>query len=206
LPALPPEDETERAGNRRPLAALERRIIRLQLDFAAAILLSSLPPLSLLHTHPELGFTLVRGASAEIMPEKRVTIAQISDLHMNRKVKRAVTDMLLQILKQIRPDILVVSGDLANQPVPWQMKKAARFVREIKDVCHPARVIVIPGNHDVKFWGMLASGGSPVSRLKSPSGGLTSTTHRWHADSRPRPSWRPMPCGGRGNRCASQPL
>jgi hypothetical protein len=87
------------------------------------------------------------------MHKRRVTIAQISDLHINRKVKPAITDMLKAILQDVRPDVLVVSGDLANQPVPWQMKKAANLVREIWDLCRPARVIVIPGNHDVKFWG-----------------------------------------------------
>src|SRR6266571_177325 len=87
------------------------------------------------------------------MSEKRVTIVQISDLHMNRKVKPEIVQMLKHILQQIRPDVLVVSGDLANQPVPWQMKKAAKLIREIWEVCTPARVIVIPGNHDFKFWG-----------------------------------------------------
>lgn len=65
--------------------------------------------------------------------------------------------MLKQIVRKMRPDILIVSGDLANQPVPWQMKKAARVVREIEEECareHPLlKTIVFPGNHDFKYWG-----------------------------------------------------
>jgi hypothetical protein len=86
-------------------------------------------------------------------PQKRVTIAQISDLHINRRVDRNVTTMLTRILEKCRPDVLIVSGDLANQPVPWQMKRAAKLLREIVQRCAPKRVIVIPGNHDFKFWG-----------------------------------------------------
>ena len=65
--------------------------------------------------------------------------------------------MLKQVVRNFRPDILIVSGDLANQPVPWQMKKAAKIVRDIQQECandHPIfRTIVIPGNHDFKYWG-----------------------------------------------------
>jgi|SRR5450759_602694 len=87
------------------------------------------------------------------MPQKRVTIAQISDLHINRRVKQPIKDMLLRVLQKTHPDVLIISGDLANQPVWWQMKKAARLVKDIQDACAPIRTIVIPGNHDYKFWG-----------------------------------------------------
>ncbi|MBS1849419.1 MAG: metallophosphoesterase [Acidobacteria bacterium] len=86
-------------------------------------------------------------------PSVRTTIAQISDLHINRKTGTQVPGMLKQILAQVRPDILIVSGDLANQPVFWQMRKAARLLEELQAECKPARTIVIPGNHDFKLWG-----------------------------------------------------
>ena len=85
--------------------------------------------------------------------QKRVTIAQISDLHINRRVTQPIKDMLKRVLQKARPDVLIVSGDLANQPVWWQMRKAAKLVKEIQDACPAVRTIVIPGNHDYKFWG-----------------------------------------------------
>lgn len=95
--------------------------------------------------------------NSELMPSVRVKIVQISDLHMNRNVRSEVTGMLKQIVCKLSPDILIVSGDVANQPVPWQMKKAARFIREIQKACETnrplLRTIVIPGNHDFKYWG-----------------------------------------------------
>lgn len=67
--------------------------------------------------------------------------------------------MLKSIVRKIGPDVLIVSGDLANQPVPWQMKKAARFIRDIEEECRKGnpklRTIIIPGNHDFKYWGNL---------------------------------------------------
>ena len=87
------------------------------------------------------------------MPAVRAKIVQISDLHMNRKVDSQLTGMLQGIIKQYKPDVLVVSGDLANQPVPWQMKKAAKLVRKIKQSCGCQNVMVLAGNHDFKFWG-----------------------------------------------------
>jgi hypothetical protein len=96
------------------------------------------------------------------MPSVRAKIVQISDLHMSRRVGDEVTGMLKQIICKLSPDILIVSGDLANQPVPWQMKKAAKFIHEIEQECkksHPIlRTIVIPGNHDFKYWGNFGLG------------------------------------------------
>src|SRR5271166_6256886 len=87
------------------------------------------------------------------MPDLRVRIAQVSDLHINRKTDENVIAMLKKILAERRPNVLIVSGDLANQPVPWQMKKAARIVRELEQCYQPVRVLVMPGNHDYKLWG-----------------------------------------------------
>ena len=86
-------------------------------------------------------------------PVKRATIVQISDLHMNRKVQSSLTDMLCRIIKKLDPGILIISGDLANQPVPWQMNKAARFVAKLQQLCGSATIMVMPGNHDFKLWG-----------------------------------------------------
>lgn len=114
------------------------------------------------------------------MPNLKAKIAQISDLHMNSRVDRNITEMLKRILKAERPDILVVSGDLADQPLPWQMKKAARLVGEIQRECNlgPERVVVIPGNHDFKFWGNIG--------LRS----LTRTPFQHYFGDRNRPVYR----------------
>jgi len=61
--------------------------------------------------------------------------------------------MLKTILRKAGPQVLVISGDIANQPFPWQMRKAAKVVHELEECCKPVRILVIPGNHDYKFSG-----------------------------------------------------
>jgi len=88
------------------------------------------------------------------MPDVQAKILQISDLHLNRKVDKNVLEALRDIVADKNPHVLIVSGDLANQPVSWQMRRAAKFVQDLVDAC-PTRpaVLVVPGNHDYKFWG-----------------------------------------------------
>jgi 3',5'-cyclic AMP phosphodiesterase CpdA len=88
------------------------------------------------------------------MPTLRATIVQISDLHLHLRSDKSVQSMVKFIIGRERPDVLIVSGDLANQPVPWQMRRAAKFVRDVYSVCSEhAQLMVISGNHDFKFWG-----------------------------------------------------
>ena len=88
------------------------------------------------------------------MPAVRTTLIQISDLHLNLFSDKAVQAMVKVIVAKEQPDLLIVSGDLANQPVPWQMKRAAKFVRDIHSLCpEKTFLMVIAGNHDFKFWG-----------------------------------------------------
>ncbi len=62
--------------------------------------------------------------------------------------------MVKFIVARSKPRLLIVSGDVANQPLPWQMKRAAKFVRDVFGLCpENARLMVISGNHDFKFWG-----------------------------------------------------
>lgn len=94
-----------------------------------------------------------------MQPAIRATIAHISDLHINRSVDRGVVlDMLESLLAKVKPDVLIVSGDLANQPFPWQMKRAARRVQKIVKACGCKTHVVIPGNHDYKVGGNVGLG------------------------------------------------
>ena len=83
------------------------------------------------------------------MPAVRTTLIQISDLHLNLFSDKAVQAMVKVFVAKEQPDLLIVSGDLANQPVPWQMKRAAKFVRDIHSLCpEKTFLMVIAGNHD----------------------------------------------------------
>jgi hypothetical protein len=87
------------------------------------------------------------------MPEAQVRILQISDLHLNHKVDKNISDILCHIARTQKPQVVIASGDLANQPLPWQMKRAAEFLQRLQQAAQPDQVLVVAGNHDYKYWG-----------------------------------------------------
>jgi hypothetical protein len=88
------------------------------------------------------------------MPNVRAKILQISDLHFGASISGDLKTKVHQIVSEVHPDLLVVTGDLVNHPLPWLMKRAAAFVDSLRQECaKPGRVMVVPGNHDYKFYG-----------------------------------------------------
>jgi 3',5'-cyclic AMP phosphodiesterase CpdA len=88
------------------------------------------------------------------------TIIHLSDLHFgrnNREVLRAVYDAVMKI----KPDILVVSGDLTQRAKVGEFKAAKEFLNKFK-----VKKIVIPGNHDVPLYNVLNRVLRPFARYK----------------------------------------
>jgi 3',5'-cyclic AMP phosphodiesterase CpdA len=74
------------------------------------------------------------------------TIAQISDLHFGAH-EPAVVAHLHAALSTIRPDLVVVSGDLTQRARKEQFAEAALFLDRLE--AEGLRLLVVPGNHDV---------------------------------------------------------
>ncbi len=70
-------------------------------------------------------------------------IVQISDLHFGT-IKPGIDECLLDCIREIEPELVVVSGDLTQRATHKQFQKAQRFLSKI-----PFPLIVVPGNHDV---------------------------------------------------------
>jgi 3',5'-cyclic AMP phosphodiesterase CpdA len=83
----------------------------------------------------------------------RAVIAHISDLHYGNHDAVVEGFLKTDLLNQSKPDFVVVTGDLSERQWPWQFKSAKGFLEGIvsglSDANRSARVIVIPGNHDV---------------------------------------------------------
>ena len=78
------------------------------------------------------------------------TILHISDVHFGPPHRPRVSDGVVDLAGERRPDLVVVSGDLTQRAKPEQFAAARRFVDRI-----PVPTIVVPGNHDVpmyRFW------------------------------------------------------
>jgi 3',5'-cyclic AMP phosphodiesterase CpdA len=74
------------------------------------------------------------------------TIAQISDLHFGAH-EPAVVAHLHAALSAIRPDLIVVSGDITQRARKEQFAEAALFLERLE--ADGFRLLVVPGNHDV---------------------------------------------------------
>ena len=72
-------------------------------------------------------------------------IAHLSDLHIDggtRADERAKA--VMAYLNALRADAVVVTGDIADHGLPEEYRRAAELLK------HPAPVLVLPGNHDVR--------------------------------------------------------
>ena len=82
-----------------------------------------------------------------------VKIAHISDVHWESRDDN-VSDLLLQAVPLQRPDFLVFTGDLVNNP--WNIAKAKPWLLHLCDKCNlnpHERLLLVRGNHDVLAFG-----------------------------------------------------
>ena len=74
-----------------------------------------------------------------------ITIAQLSDLHCGSPhFVPTLLDRAIVEVNELRPDIVIVSGDLTGDGLRGEFQQAADYLARLD--CE--RLIVIPGNHD----------------------------------------------------------
>jgi 3',5'-cyclic AMP phosphodiesterase CpdA len=73
-------------------------------------------------------------------------IAHISDLHFGYN-DPLLANVLKETLAQIRPNVLVVSGDLVEHATDAEFRAARDFLDSL-----PGPQIIVPGNHDLPFY------------------------------------------------------
>ncbi|MBA7609728.1 3',5'-cyclic adenosine monophosphate phosphodiesterase CpdA [subsurface metagenome] len=108
------------------------------------------------------------------MPQKPVCVAQISDLHIKepgalaygrvdtaKALERCVT--ALNALAPA-PDIVVISGDLADTPTPEEYDHLKRLLASLK-----LPFVCIPGNHDSRE---MMRAAFPAAKYAQSSGAL----------------------------------
>jgi len=77
---------------------------------------------------------------------------QISDLHVGGLFKQDAFDTLVdEINNDLKPDVLIVSGDLTDDGLVFQFEKARDELKKLK--CD--NLIIFPGNHDYRHTGYL---------------------------------------------------
>src|ERR1700686_3738502 len=84
------------------------------------------------------------------------TLAHLSDPHFGR-LERATVRALIATVTEARPDIVVVSGDLTQRAKEREFQEARQFLEAL-----PSPQIVVPGNHDVPLYNVLARALKPL--------------------------------------------
>jgi 3',5'-cyclic AMP phosphodiesterase CpdA len=77
-----------------------------------------------------------------------LTVLHGSDLHFGKPFDAGVADVFLSTIKEISPDLLVLSGDFTQRAKIREFRQAREFLRAL-----PALPLVVtPGNHDVPLY------------------------------------------------------
>ncbi len=89
------------------------------------------------------------------------TIAHLSDLHFGR-LDPAILPVLRDALLDVGPDLVVVSGDLTQRARRDEFEQAGRFLDGL-----PFPRLVVPGNHDVPLYDVVARWLRPLKKYKA---------------------------------------
>lgn len=80
---------------------------------------------------------------------KPLRILHVSDLHFGKPAVPAQVDAIESLILKEAFDVVAISGDLSQRARAGEFQRAAAFIRDARRV---SDVIVVPGNHDVKWW------------------------------------------------------
>ena len=107
-------------------------------------------------------WSIVHGPSSMVHLRSSLmkTLVHLSDLHFGR-VDYAVRDAILAAVDDIKPDVVVISGDLTQRARSHQFQEAREFLDAL-----PRPQIVVPGNHDVPLYNVFARFGRPLDKYR----------------------------------------
>ncbi len=73
-------------------------------------------------------------------------LLHVSDLHFGRNDKTESIEALARLIDEVRPELVLASGDLTHRGLRTQHDKVAAFLRGLG-----LPVLSIPGNHDIPY-------------------------------------------------------
>ena len=77
------------------------------------------------------------------------TVFHVSDLHFGWPAVPEQIEAIEQIIQLKKYDVVAISGDVSQRARAGEFQRAAAFIRDARKV---SKVIIVPGNHDVKWW------------------------------------------------------
>jgi 3',5'-cyclic AMP phosphodiesterase CpdA len=88
-------------------------------------------------------------------------LLHISDVHFGPKHLDERAAAVLAVVRDRKPDYVVISGDLTQRAKPAQFAAAKRFVENI-----PSPTVAVPGNHDVPLYRVWERAFSPFGAYR----------------------------------------
>jgi len=79
-------------------------------------------------------------------------LVQISDIHVGAQFQPKVFDQVVNEVNKLKPDVIVITGDLTNEGLIKEYKECKKLVSKLKT----KKIITISGNHDYRNTGYLA--------------------------------------------------
>jgi 3',5'-cyclic AMP phosphodiesterase CpdA len=76
---------------------------------------------------------------------------QISDLHIGGLFKEDGFNTIVEEVNSLKPDAIIVSGDLTDDGLIFQFQNAHREIKRLNS----SNIIIFPGNHDYRHTGYL---------------------------------------------------
>ena len=101
------------------------------------------------------------------------TLVHLSDLHFGH-IDPAIVEPLAATVTEIKPDVVVVSGDLTQRARTEQFQEARDFLDEL-----PQPQIIVPGNHDVPLYNIFQRFLEPLDKYRRY---ITDDLEPFHAD------------------------
>ncbi len=90
-------------------------------------------------------------------------LVHLSDLHFGAHDDELV-EAVRQKIDELKPDLVVISGDFTQRARTEQFKEACSFLEQLRDAGH--EVLGVPGNHDVPLYDVLRRFLSPLTRYR----------------------------------------
>lgn len=90
-------------------------------------------------------------------------LVHLSDLHFGAHDERLVEAVGAEV-DQLRPDLVVISGDFTQRAKTEQFREACEFLEQLQRSGH--EVLGVPGNHDVPLYDVLRRFLSPLARYR----------------------------------------
>jgi 3',5'-cyclic AMP phosphodiesterase CpdA len=90
-------------------------------------------------------------------------LIHLSDLHFGAHDEQLV-EAVERKTDELKPDLVVISGDFTQRAKTEQFKEACRFLERLREAGH--EVLGVPGNHDVPLYDVLRRFLSPLTRYR----------------------------------------